>query len=129
LDSKHKPLFKDVQESSPIYVKNGKYVQKYQVCFALKENVVKIFEVEFTWAQGNSDEKGHTAFMTNYKLLIPKEKFSKDTEFSFHSNYNTYNNIKGTCLKIDDKEYDLTSTPDQWQFWKDISGFGYKRYD
>ena len=103
-----------MRESSPVYVKSGNYCQKYQACFALKENVIKIFEVEFCWAEDNGTEEEHTTFLTNYKLLIPKDIFSEETQFRFHSNYNTFNNIKGTVLEINKNSLDLTSTPETW---------------
>jgi len=62
----------------------------------------------------STDEEDQMALITNYKLVIPKDKFSDKSNFSFHSNYNNFNNIKGTCLEIDEIKIDLTSTPDEW---------------
>ena len=80
----------------------------------MKENVIKIFEVEFSWAQDNVNEDDHSAYIINYKLVIPKDIFNENTEFKFNSNYNKFNNIQGTCLQIDKIPLDLTSTPNQW---------------
>jgi len=61
----------------------------------MQENVVKIFEVEFSWPRDNSNEDTHKTLLTNYKVIIPKDSFEKKSkvDFDFHSNYNKFNNI------------------------------------
>ena len=85
-------------------------MQKYQACFAMRENVIKLFEYEFYFPKDTKKVEDHKVLLVNYKVIVPKEPFpdSKIQEeegctptFKIKSKFKkSSNNIIGSYLEI-----------------------------
>jgi hypothetical protein len=54
----------------------------------MHENVIKVFEYEFYFPQNTEEEEKHVVLLTNYRVIVAKERYSDFTGFSLASNYN-----------------------------------------
>ena len=74
-------------------------MQKYQACFAMRENVIKLFEYEFYFPKEPEKVEDHKVLLVNYKVIVPKKPFP-GYSFKLKSKFNDFNNIVGSYLEI-----------------------------
>jgi hypothetical protein len=54
----------------------------------MHENVIKVFEYEFYFPHDTEQISEHKVLLTNYRVIVAKEKLSNTTGFKFATNYN-----------------------------------------